>query len=81
MKKWTEQLAKEEEGDKILKQVLDEIGVDFSQNVRRMVLEVTHVFSSLFLVVGHTQWTGRPDANCISSSCCTRGHFRPFTSE
>lgn len=40
----------EEEGDKILKQVLDEIGVDLSQKVRLAIVNVAHVSSLLQLM-------------------------------
>jgi charged multivesicular body protein 2A len=38
----------EEEGDKILKQVLDEIGVDLSQKVHLTVLRLCASFNILF---------------------------------
>lgn len=71
----------EEEGDKILKQVLDEIGVDLSQKVP-LILCATHVFSSLFLADGHAKRVdGDVDTNGGASSYCAWGDFGTFTSQ
>ena len=71
----------EEEGDTILKQVLDEIGVDLSQKARLTVLGWCSTCNLILsLVDGHTQWAGHHfDASGISSSCCTWRDLGPFT--
>lgn len=68
----------EEEGDKILKQVLDEIGVDLSQKVRNGPWCSTH-FLTLSSVDRHAEWISHSvDANDIPSSCCAWRDSGPF---
>ena len=71
----------EEEGDKILKQVLDEIGVDLSQKVSGDPWGGTH-FLILFLVGGHTKWAGLDvDTNGGPSGRCAWRNSGTFTSK
>ena len=47
----------EEEGDKILKQVLDEIGVDLSQQVRHVTFRLcSSEIISCTVVIGGSEW-------------------------
>ena len=61
----------EEEGDKILKQVLDEIGVDLSQQVNKIPL-FSNVFQRLTLLVAWRNTTradGSVSTHRIKTSC------------